>query len=236
MLHPLRSGFCRSSMHNPNFRMWPTRKTFHEPRSQKRVTYSGLLRALKIPIVHLQRKLCGKGWKELQMMSSVVFQLVDDGRMQTNHVCLGDVIFIVKNWYVGIVLLKLVAYLACSNYSTHISQNVPQKWERRQSFDSEKKNSSATYSCSGFSKAMKDGRSGTVCFMFLDWSHLAQVSVFQSHGDVHGILFVRRVTGRTLQTLWLRISSKCLGKKAKNWGLHFEKRMWHGDVHFSVDH
>lgn len=53
--------------------------------------------------------------------------------------------------------------------------------------------------------------------MFPDWSHLAQVSVFQSHGDVHGILFVRRVTGRTLQTLWLRIYSKCLGKKARNW-------------------
>lgn len=139
ILHPLRSGFCRSSMHNPNFRMWPTRKTFHEPRSQKRVTYSGLLRALKIPIVHLQKRLCGKGWKELQMMSSVVFQLVNDGRMQTNHVCLGDVIFIVKNWYVGIVLLKPVAYLACSKYSTHISQNIPQKWERRQSYESEKK-------------------------------------------------------------------------------------------------
>lgn len=39
----------------------------------------------------------------------------------------------------GDTFAKTVAYLACSKCSTHISQNVPQKWERRQSFDSEKK-------------------------------------------------------------------------------------------------
>lgn len=143
---------------NQNFRIWPTRKTFHEPRSQKRVAYSGLLRTLKIPILHLQTKLCGRGWMELLMMSSVVFEIVEFGRMQTNHVCLGEVIFIAESWYVGMFLLKNLACLACSKYSINISQNVPQKWERRQSFD--EKNSSATHSCRSCSGSSNDGRSG----------------------------------------------------------------------------